>query len=34
MTNPAPAIDAQAQPVPASSPAALAGVVDTQSSNA
>lgn len=30
MTNPAPAIVTQAQPVPASSPAALAGIVDTQ----
>ncbi|VWD42533.1 flagellar motor protein MotB [Burkholderia lata] len=30
MTDPAPAIDTKAQPVPASSPAALAGIVDTQ----
>ncbi|MBN3830560.1 flagellar motor protein MotB [Burkholderia sp. Ac-20344] len=30
MTDPAPAIDAKAQPVPASSPAALASIVDTQ----
>ncbi|VWC45522.1 flagellar motor protein MotB [Burkholderia lata] len=30
MTDPAPAIDSKAQPVPASSPAALASIVDTQ----